>query len=83
MRGIVVSSKMDKGIIVKIDYRIKHPLFKKFILRSKRLMAHDEQNQAADGDYVAIEPCRPISRKKRFKLGEIIKKSKHEKDVGV
>jgi small subunit ribosomal protein S17 len=83
MRGIVVSSKMDKGIVVRIDYRIQHPVFKKFVLRSKKIMAHDEQNQAAEGDYVAIEPCRPISKKKRFKLGEIIKKSIQEKVVEV
>jgi len=75
MRGIVVSSKMDKGIVVRIDYRIKHPVFKKFVLRSKRIMVHDELNKAVEGDYVAIEQCRPVSRKKRFKLNEIIKQN--------
>jgi len=74
MRGTVVSSKMDKGIVVRVDYRIQHPVFKKYVLRSKKIMAHDELNKAAEGDYVAIEPCRPISGKKRFKLNEIIRK---------
>jgi len=79
IRGVVVSSKMDKGIVVRVDYKIQHPLFKKFITRSKRIMAHDELNQANEGDYVAIESCRPISKKKRFKLLETIKKSTIEK----
>ena len=83
MRGTVVSSKMDKGIVVRIDYKVKHPVFKKFVLRSKKIMAHDEANKAIDGDYVAIEQCRPISKKKRFKLNEIIKKSMQVKGVEV
>jgi len=83
MRGIVVSSKMDKGIVVRIDYRIKHPVFKKFVLRSKKIMAHDEENKAVEGDYVAIQPCRPVSKKKRFKLHEIIKKAMQAKGVEV
>lgn len=74
MRGIVVSSKLDKGIVVRIDYRIKHPVVKKFVTRSKNIMAHDEKNEAKEGDFVTIEVCRPISAKKRFKLLEVTKK---------
>jgi len=81
MRGTVVSSKMDKGIVVRIDYRIQHPLFKKFVTRSKRIMAHDESNTAREGDFVSIESCRPVSKNKKFRLIEILKKSPNVQGV--
>lgn len=83
MRGIVVSSKMDKSIVVRVDYRMQHPVFKKFITRSKKIQAHDEENTAQAGDYVAIESCRPVSKNKRFKLIQIIKKAPQVESVGV
>ena len=75
MRGTVVSSKMDKSIVVRVDYRMQHPVFKKLITRSKKIQAHDEVNTVQPGDYVAIESCRPISKNKRFKLIQVIKET--------
>ncbi len=74
-RGVVVSDKMDKGFVVRVDYRITHPRFKKFVMRSKKLMVHDEENKAGMGDIVDIESSRPISKKKRHTLVEIVQKA--------
>ena len=66
--GIVVSNKMEKSIVVKIERKIKHPLYKKTIKRSKKYIAHDEQNECKVGDLVQIAECRPLSRRKRYRL---------------
>ena len=66
--GIVVSNKMDKSIVVKIERKIKHPLYKKTIKRSKKYIAHDEQNECQVGDLVQIAECRPLSRRKHYRL---------------
>jgi len=66
--GIVVGNKMDKSIVVKIERKIQHPLYKKTIKRSKKYIAHDEQYECKVGDLVQIAECRPLSRRKRFRL---------------
>ena len=66
--GIVVSNKMDKSIVVKIERKIKHPFYKKTIKRSKKYIAHDEQNECQVGDLVQIAECRPLSRHKHYRL---------------
>lgn len=66
LQGVVVSDKMDKTIIVRVDRRVRHPLYKKFITRSKKFAAHDEGNLYREGDTVRIEEHRPISRRKRW-----------------
>ena len=66
--GVVVSNNMDKSIVVKIERKIKHPIYKKTIKRSKKSIAHDEQNESQLGDLVQIAECRPLSKKKRFRL---------------
>ena len=66
LQGVVVSDKMDKTIIVRVDRRVRHPLYKKFITRSKKFAAHDEDNLFREGDTVRIEEHRPISRRKRW-----------------
>ena len=71
--GIVVSNKMDKSIVVKIERKIKHPLYKKTIKRSKKYIAHDEQNECKVGDLVQIAECRPLSRRKRYRLFKQLK----------
>jgi small subunit ribosomal protein S17 len=73
--GVVVSNKMDKTVVVMEEQRIKHPLYSKVMIRSKRHMAHDEQNACSIGDRVLIEETRPLSAKKRWKLKNIISKS--------
>jgi small subunit ribosomal protein S17 len=64
----VVSDKMDKTVIVRVERRVMHPLYKKFIRRSKKYAAHDETNDAKAGDVVRIRECRPLSRRKRWEV---------------
>ena len=66
LTGRVTSDKMDKTVTVLVDRRIMHPLYKKFIRRSKKYAAHDEVNQCETGDKVRIEECRPISKRKTW-----------------
>ena len=68
LRGKVVSDKMDKTVVVKIDMRKRHPKYKKIYTVSKKLKAHDEANEYHVGDVVTIESTRPISKDKRFKV---------------
>ncbi len=70
--GRVVSSKGDKSITVMVQRQVKHPIYKKFIKRSTKLHAHDENNQCKEGDVVTIEECRPISKSKSFRLVEVV-----------
>jgi small subunit ribosomal protein S17 len=68
MQGVVVSDKADQTIVVKVERRVMHPLYKKFIRRSKRYLAHDESNAAKVGDLVRIRECRPISKRKCWEI---------------
>ena len=70
--GEVVSSKMDKSIVVAVQRQIKHPMYGKFIKKTTRLMAHDEENECQEGDTVRIMECRPYSKRKRWRLVEVI-----------
>ncbi len=74
--GVVVSSKMDKTISVAIRRQIKHPIYGKFIKKTSRLMAHDEENDANEGDTVRIMETRPLSRNKRWRLVEVVERAK-------
>jgi small subunit ribosomal protein S17 len=75
LTGVVVSSKMDKTIAVEIERLIKHPRYGKFIRRTTKLLAHDENKEAREGDTVSIAPCRPLSRRKSYKLVSIVEKA--------
>jgi small subunit ribosomal protein S17 len=66
MQGVVVSDKMDKTVVVNVERRKQHPLYKKFIRLSKKYVAHDEGNSCKSGDLVQIEECRPISKRKSW-----------------
>ena len=68
MQGVVVSDKMDKTVTVKVEHRIMHPLYKKFIRRSKKYAAHDVNNACKIGDTVSIRECRPISKRKKWEV---------------
>jgi small subunit ribosomal protein S17 len=68
MQGVVVSDKGDKTVVVEVERRVKHPLYKKFIRRRKRFHAHDESNRHAVGDSVRIRECRPISKTKSWQV---------------
>ena len=76
MTGLVVSNKMDKTIVVSIEYRMKHPLYKKYVKRTYKLKAHDQDNQCAIGDKVKVMETRPLSKDKRWRLVEILEKVK-------
>ncbi len=68
LQGVVVSDKMDKTVVVKVERRVMHPIYKKFIRRSKKYAAHDENNQFKIGDVVRIRECRPLSKNKSWEV---------------
>lgn len=74
--GVVVSAKMDKSITVSVERRLQHPIYGKFVKKTKKFMAHDEKNECNAGDTVKIIESRPLSAKKRWRLVEIIEKAK-------
>jgi small subunit ribosomal protein S17 len=74
--GMVVSDKMDKTVVVSVEVKYKHPLYKKTVRISNRYKAHDEENACGIGDKVEIAETRPISRDKRWRVVEIIEKAK-------
>ena len=74
--GLVVSDKMNKSIIVAIQRQVKHPIYGKFVKQTTRLMAHDEANDAHEGDTVRIMETRPLSKNKRWRLVEIVERAK-------
>ena len=73
--GQVVSAKMQKTIVVEVTRRVTHPLYRRIVQKRKKFYAHDEQGQAKVGDVVRIVECRPLSRLKRWRLGDIIRRS--------
>ncbi len=74
--GIIVSNKMEKSVVVKVDRYVLHPVYKKFVRKTKKFMAHDENNSCNIGDRVKIVESRPLSRRKRWVVTEIIEKAK-------
>ena len=74
--GKVVSDKMDKTVVVTVEDRVAHPIYKKIIKRTYRLKAHDEKNECGVGDTVKVMETRPLSRDKRWRVVEIIEKAK-------
>lgn len=75
LTGKVVSTKMDKTIAVVIERLVKHEMYGKYLRRSTKLLAHDEAKQAREGDTVSITPCRPLSRRKSWRLLSIIERA--------
>lgn len=76
LEGEVVSDKGEKTVVVNVTRRFKHPLYKKFIFKTKHYTAHDEKNEIGVGDTVLIEECAPISKSKRFKVIELKEKAR-------
>jgi len=74
--GVVVSAKMNKSIVVAIKRKVEHPIYGKFINKTKKLMAHDEENTCNIGDTVRISETRPLSKNKSWRLIEIIQRAK-------
>lgn len=75
LTGWVVSNKMDKSIAVMVERQVKHPLYKKYIRLSTKLLAHDEHNECGEGDKVMIEECRPLSKHKSWRLLRVVEKA--------
>ncbi len=74
--GQVISDKMDKSIVVSVQRKVKHPIYGKFIRKTTRFMAHDEKNECGIGDTVKIMETRPLSKRKRWRLVEVLEKAK-------
>ncbi len=74
--GVVISNKMDKSIVITVDRRVKHPIYGKFVKKSTRLMAHDQQNSCNIGDTVKIMETKPLSKNKCWRLVEILERAK-------
>lgn len=74
--GKVISNKMDKSIVVKIERRVAHPIYKKYYKKTKKLMAHDPNNECQIGDLVEIMETRPLSKRKRWRLVKILEREK-------
>lgn len=68
MQGVVVSDKGDKTIIVRVERRVRHPIYKKFVRRSNKFAAHDAENHFKEGDLVRIRECKPVSRTKKWEV---------------
>ena len=73
--GIVVSNKMQKTIVVKVENRYSHPIYSKTMVKTKKYLAHDEMGECNIGDQVLVQECRPLSKRKRWALAKIISKS--------
>ena len=76
MTGVVVSNKMDKTIVVKVERRFAHPVFKKVVKTTKKYKVHDENNECVEGDFIRIQETRPLSKEKRWRLIDIVTKEK-------
>lgn len=74
--GVVSSVKMDKTITIKVERRLKHPIYGKYVMKSKKFTAHDEENTCREGDTVRIMETRPLSKNKRWRLVDIIERAK-------
>ena len=74
--GVVASSKMEKSITVVIERKVKHPKYGKFVKKTSKLVAHDEKNECYEGDTVRIMETRPLSKRKNWRLVEIVERAK-------
>lgn len=74
--GVVVSTKMDKSIVVAVKRKVKHPIYGKFVNKTTKFVAHDEKNECGEGDTVLIMETRPLSKTKRWRLVEVIERAK-------
>ena len=73
--GIVISDQMDKTIVVKIEDKYPHPIYSKTMIKTKKYLAHDEREECKIGDQVLVQECRPLSKRKRWKLIKVFTKS--------
>jgi small subunit ribosomal protein S17 len=81
MTGTVVSDKMNKTVVIVVEKKFSHPKFKKVVKTTRRFKVHDEKNECRSGDFISISETRPLSKDKRWRLMEIIKKARVEEKV--
>ena len=72
MTGVVVSNKMDKTVVIKVERKFAHPVFKKVVKTTKKYQVHDEKNECIEGDFISIQETRPLSKNKRWRLIDVI-----------
>jgi small subunit ribosomal protein S17 len=75
VNGVIVSNKMDKTVVVQVERLVRHPLYKKYIRRRNKFMAHDQENTCQVGDLVEITESRPLSKSKRWRVSRILQKA--------
>ncbi len=75
LQGLVVSDKMDKTVVVEVERTVMHPLYQRYLRRRKKYHAHDEANDCKVGDKVTITSCRPLSRTKRWRVSEVVRRA--------
>jgi len=73
--GLVTSNSADKSVVVKVENLVMHPLYQKFVRSTSKFMAHDEENDCNEGDRVLIEECRPLSKRKRWRVRKVIERA--------
>ncbi len=76
MTGVVVSSKMDKTVVIKVERKFAHPVFKKVVKTTKKYKVHDEKNECVEGDFIRIQESRPLSKEKRWRLLGVVVRQK-------
>ncbi|HAK37117.1 MAG TPA: 30S ribosomal protein S17 [Nitrospina sp.] len=76
MTGVVVSNKMDKTVVVRVERKFSHPVFKKVVKTTKKYKVHDEKNECLEGDFIRIQETRPLSKQKRWRLLDVITREK-------
>ena len=84
MTGVVVSNKMDKTVVVRVERKLSHPVFKKVVKTTKKYKVHDEKNECLEGDFICIQETRPLSKQKRWRLFDVITRKhllENEKDA--
>tara|TARA_Y100000590_G_scaffold455471_1_gene604179 strand:+ start:896 stop:1156 length:261 start_codon:yes stop_codon:yes gene_type:complete len=74
LTGVVISNRMDKTVVINVERRFPHPIYKKYVTRSKKYYAHDESNKCETGDTILIQESKPLSRLKRWRVKKIVKK---------
>jgi small subunit ribosomal protein S17 len=73
--GIVVSDKMDKTVVIKVENRYPHPIYGKTVVKTRKYLVHDENSECNIGDQILVQECRPLSRRKRWTLAKVLSKS--------
>lgn len=83
MTGFVVSDKMDKTVVIRVERKFSHPVFKKVVKTTKKYQVHDEKNECLEGDFICVQETRPLSKQKRWRLLDVLTRKKSVDDKKV